>query len=813
MLSRILGYSRPSQLLPSSLSLTPHCPLFTRPQIASSLPLLSRHSPPPSQSRLVNNYARPLYQSLPNLQSLQTRIQHTSTLLKELDNFKHKRSITKTRELARSVEDEYGGLKLEKEKLTGSTKLDWRSEIVRAVEKWEQWIDNSGEAANQRKETVRRLVEGVATSSSNSPTSQHDFLRSLSGYDTLRTSTRDFSKIIDLCHVLLSFRDLHSKIVDILLDSNARALLDACGKFKLNLQHLAANPSLLPHAARSKPYFFIRLSKENKVKATAEQVDIISSRTTPGITLIIAHAGSGKRTACLGFAQAIGYPKVFSVFGSTKRLMEELKVRFGDLATFNTVDSLAYHVLKARYGELYLRKFQTGSRKSSKPRELDWVTVGELLEIYGNWMPQRYRRAESGELTPLLRKRYLAKIILAFETWCNSSRVGISSKDIRPLIGDEIQVPSEEIVKMTRRLASRVFDMDDVAAPLPFFAMKKKIVQDLDSEDIDFALQDVILVDEAQDLNECELEMYLKIAKGRRLVLSGDPLQAIYQFKGTTDRWTRLPNADVFHLTQSIRFGEAIAAVVNEPLIAHGRTNNLVVASSKLSQVYRSSNVENRRDTLKLDSSYRALFLDVLKTKATSADKSLRLRLLLSDRFDADNPLQLFFHGAHLFLSLPFESGTAKDPYPKKDDDFSASLAEFRSWEELLTEYDSWSYDLPRSDKYKDWTTVVDIFHREELAFAKQVLESRTVLRETVVLETQSASMIMSIPHQIKGLEANSVLISESFGDGFDARTGSFDAGVLHTAVTRPKETLELNSKQTERYAEVWGLHLFVPSF
>lgn len=51
---------------------------------------------------------------------------------------------------------------------------------------------------------------------------------------------------------------------------------------------------------------------------------------------------------------------------------------------------------------------------------------------------------------------------------------------------------------MTRRLANRVFDMEDGAAPLPFFAMKKKIVLDLDLEDINFALQDVILVDEAQ---------------------------------------------------------------------------------------------------------------------------------------------------------------------------------------------------------------------------------------------------------------------------------------------------------------------------
>lgn len=91
--------------------------------------------------------------------------------------------------------------------------------------------------------------------------------------------------------------------------------------------------------------------------------------------------------------------------------MDELKVRFGDLATFNTVDSLAYHVLEARYGELYLRKFQSGPKKSSKLRDLDWVSVGKLLGIYGEWMPQRYRRVESGELTRLRRKRYRKPVL------------------------------------------------------------------------------------------------------------------------------------------------------------------------------------------------------------------------------------------------------------------------------------------------------------------------------------------------------------------------------------------------------------------
>lgn len=143
------------------------------------------------------------------------------------------------------------------------------------------------------------------------------------------------------------------------------------------------------------------------------------------------------------------------------------------------------------------------------------------------------------------------------------------------------------------------------------------------------------------------------------------------------------------------------------------------------------------------------LFLDVLKTIATSADKSLRLRLLLSDRFDAENPLQLFFHGAHLFLGLPFKSGTVKDPYPKEDDDFSASLAGFRSWEELLVAYDSWSRDLPRSDRYKDWRSLIDVFELGGQAFAEQILGFRAVLKETVVPETQPAKLTMTIPHQV----------------------------------------------------------------
>jgi superfamily I DNA/RNA helicase len=79
---------------------------------------------------------------------------------------------------------------------------------------------------------------------------------------------------------------------------------------------------------------------------------------------------------------------------------------------------------------------------------------------------------------------------------------------------------------------------------------------------------DVILLDEAQDTNPCVEGMILNQASyGTQLVLVGDQYQELYGWRGATNSMRKFagqPGVTVLSLTQSFRFGPAIAAAGNE---------------------------------------------------------------------------------------------------------------------------------------------------------------------------------------------------------------------------------------------------------
>ncbi len=85
---------------------------------------------------------------------------------------------------------------------------------------------------------------------------------------------------------------------------------------------------------------------------------------------------------------------------------------------------------------------------------------------------------------------------------------------------------------------------------------------------------DVIALDEAQDSNPCVAAMILdQIQYGTLVVMVGDTYQAIYGWRGATDAMAQFAAQDgteVLSLTQSFRFGEAVAAEGNKLLTILG---------------------------------------------------------------------------------------------------------------------------------------------------------------------------------------------------------------------------------------------------
>ena len=80
----------------------------------------------------------------------------------------------------------------------------------------------------------------------------------------------------------------------------------------------------------------------------------------------------------------------------------------------------------------------------------------------------------------------------------------------------------------------------------------------------------VLLVDECQDLDECQVDLIAKqLQYGTAIFFVGDAAQTIYSFRGAkSSNYMSLPNAIDLCLNKSWRFGPSIARIANVPLFA-----------------------------------------------------------------------------------------------------------------------------------------------------------------------------------------------------------------------------------------------------
>ena len=82
----------------------------------------------------------------------------------------------------------------------------------------------------------------------------------------------------------------------------------------------------------------------------------------------------------------------------------------------------------------------------------------------------------------------------------------------------------------------------------------------------------VLLVDESQDLNECQvawMTQQRRLGGGKQIYFVGDAVQTIYGFRGAKSKFLgSIRGAKDLPLTKSFRFGPGLAAVANVILFA-----------------------------------------------------------------------------------------------------------------------------------------------------------------------------------------------------------------------------------------------------
>ena len=212
----------------------------------------------------------------------------------------------------------------------------WRHDILRAIDssgRGERWLV-----------TGLKILEGKLATQTTGAGVRTELAGAVGGIEV----EEDLQELLALILVTLSLRRTESTLLDPMARSLQRTL-------RLFTSNLLDSPSPVPPPPSPLPKS--KLSKKSTPSPTREQLAIIHSPTTPGITRINAYAGTGKTTALVQLAEELcrKNSKARILYLSFNKSVERAaKAAFQKLwrnITCQTINSTTYRFLCARHGK------------------------------------------------------------------------------------------------------------------------------------------------------------------------------------------------------------------------------------------------------------------------------------------------------------------------------------------------------------------------------------------------------------------------------------------------------------------------------
>ena len=278
---------------------------------------------------------------------------------------------------------------------------------------------------------------------------------------------------------------------------------------------------------------------------------------------------------------------------------------------------------------------------------------------------------------------------------------------------------------------------------------------------------DFILVDEAQDINGCVIDIVLE--QSCKKVFIGDTYQSIYKFRGACNSLEILErerNVKIFYLTQSFRCPLSIAKIAN---------NYLQVLGAK----------KDFKGTL------REVSLDFEgKVKGNQRAVITRTNAKLFDIAVQNLDKKLFFVGgieSYNFNDLlDIQSLLCK----KKEYIKNEFIAKFDNVKELIA--------------YSDESNEIDLKQRLLICFKYMqcnIFDLIKKIKASAVKKQENAELILSTGHKSKGLEWDKVEIIDDFislKNELENKEGNIDIAkeelnLFYVALTRAKRELILD--------------------
>lgn len=295
---------------------------------------------------------------------------------------------------------------------------------------------------------------------------------------------------------------------------------------------------------------------------TDQQREAVNAFMSGGSLKISAFAGAGKTSTLKLMANARAGRGLYLAFNS--RTAEEAAGDFPDDVDCRTTHSLAARTVRSRY-------------RFGKPKMFGKVGAIQLAAIL-NIQPRRLDDAVT--LTP---PQQAFLLLATLRRFCQGSRDSIAAEHIFTtprLLGlarETRQSVNEWVLGGTQQLWQRMTNAADEIplghdGYLKLWALSRPILD-----------YDYVLLDEAQDTNPVVLDVLGR--QNTQMVYVGDRHQQIYEWRGAVNAMETIATDAEAALTQSWRFGEAIAGAASALLRTLGETRTIKGNPSRHSSI------------------------------------------------------------------------------------------------------------------------------------------------------------------------------------------------------------------------------------
>lgn len=310
-----------------------------------------------------------------------------------------------------------------------------------------------------------------------------------------------------------------------------------------------------------------------------EQEDILAVGVESGLKVLVigAGAGTGKTATLKMLEQVLPGRGQYTAFNSA--LVTESKAKFKKAAC-NTTHSLAFRAV----GKTYQHRLGGERMRSGQ--------IARILGIQDMEVKLAGQTNDKGEArVKHLSAEFLAgQVLAAIRRFCQSAERTIGREHIRYIDGidDAVTLPdgrtvhgttNNDLVRnyLTSFCAKAWEDLTQVDGRLPFnHDVYVKLWQLGEGDSRPIIAADYILLDEAQDTAPVFLDI-IRRQEHALLIMVGDDNQQIYEWRGAVNAMATFPSAPRRLLSQSYRFGQAVADVANTILATLENPTDLVM--------------------------------------------------------------------------------------------------------------------------------------------------------------------------------------------------------------------------------------------